>query len=119
MSFQLDGERSQLEADLCHVDDLAQVQRLGITLAELQEQRKAGQDESELQQLVRLRIIHPAEARRREAATDQLEKLQSLFGQKSSAKLANALALSDPAEYKRLRIKAVQAGLILPSKGRR
>jgi hypothetical protein len=67
---------------------------------------------SELARLVRLRAITPAQARAREAATnseDSVEQLQTLFGPKSSARLANAL---DPAEYRRKKLVAIKAGII-------
>lgn len=114
----LESER-QLETDLLKVDDMAECQRRHISYEQLQAERGTGQGETQLQRLVRLKVITPAEARAREAATDSLQQLQSLFGPKSSAKLANDLALQNPAEFRRLKNLAIKAGVIPQTGGRR
>lgn len=114
----LEQER-QLEADLLRIDDVSEAQRRHITLEQLQAERGAGRGETQLQRLVRLKVITPAEARAREAAVDSLERLQSLFGPKSSPKLANELGQRDPGEYRRLRALAEKVGIIPQRGGRR
>ena len=112
-------QERQLEADLLRIDDMAECQRRHISYEQLQTERGAGQGETQLQRLVRLKVLTPAEARAREAATDSLEKLQSLFGSKSSAKLANELALREPTEFRRLKHLAIKAGILPQTGGRR
>lgn len=47
-----------------------------------------------------------------DGSTEPAVKLEDLFGAKSNGRLANQLALKNPAEYKRLRTLARQKGLI-------